>query len=230
MLAGIEKLDLLFIDAEHAGQVHRAAGIHRRLHGEGFQQAIVGKDAAHFLGALQIGFVFFEQFFDFLPARQRLLLVVKHLDTATVGQMIFFDANQALGLLNIIQRDARHAKRITPHIGRHIHPRRPAVVQHKQVFFRFQSEHSDWRKAAPFVAGRKHQRKIAVRDVELGIAHRNRIELLRKRRQRAGRGQRDLVIFQKRGDFLVSEWRADLHGLGVRRRDDAGHKPARSKS
>ena len=216
MLAGIEKFKFFLIDPKHAGQVHRAAGIERRLHRKRLQQAVVGEDAAHFFGALQIGFVLFEQFLDFLPARQRLLLVVKHHDAAGFDNMLLFDADQALGLFDVVERDARHAERIAPHVGRHIHTRRPALTLHKQILFGLQPKHGHGRKTAAFVTGRKHQRKITMRNVELGIAHRNRIEFLRKRRQRPRCGQRDLVILQKRGDFLVAKRRADLHVLYFR--------------
>ena len=132
--------------------MHRTAGVECGLQRERFEQAVVGQDAAHFLGALQIGFVLFEQFFNFFPARQRLLLLAEHGNSAVLGHMLFFDADQALGLLDIVERDTRHAKRIAPHIGRHIHARGPAVIERKQVFLRLQAKHCHRRKTLALIA------------------------------------------------------------------------------
>src|SRR5262245_11052273 len=59
-LRRVEVLQVLLHHAVHAGDLHLAAALlllHRRLHGERFEQAVVGERGAHLAHALEIALV-----------------------------------------------------------------------------------------------------------------------------------------------------------------------------
>src|SRR5207237_5024638 len=125
--------------------------------------------------------------------------------------MRLLDADQAVLLLDAVDVKLCHAERIAARVRGNVDAVRPAPVLVKHILAGAEAEHRHRRERLRVVARREDDRVFARDRLKFRQADGNRIAALRELGHLARRKQADFLVLEEWNDFLVAEWRSNLH-------------------
>src|SRR5688572_2240979 len=161
---GLERGELLLVDAEHALQPGRGLVALGHLHGEGREDLEARELSAHLGGAVEVALVLRQQALDALPLRAGLAGGVEQRHAARV-EVVLRDADDALAArLAVLVVDLGDAERVAAHEGGQVGAPVPLAggVDEKVGAVR-EPEHDHRRVALAGVTRGEHDRVVARR-------------------------------------------------------------------